>query len=332
MMTMRKAVGPRGPELSFVKKQNPLRLSRLRRTVERASRSRIRGTCLVTYTSRFVGIDISKSSFDICILPEGRMASFANTAAGIAAFIALVARLSGIERLVLEPTGGYERSVVEALLAARLPVAKVNAKQVRQFARACGQLSKTDRIDAFVLADYGRRMETKVLAAPSPSQAVLVDLVSRYRQLSHMIVQEKNRREKLTRQADGRTRAWIEESLRFLLEQRQSVVDEMTACLKSDVSQGHWCAYGLFPDGRPAGTGAHGQGADRQTGRGGAAQPGQRSDARQEDDRRWAKAGSRRPLYRRPAGNPLRSRYESPLRTAQGKGKTRKGRSRRRHA
>ncbi len=135
---------------------------------------------------------------------------------------------------VLEPTGGYERSVVEALLAARLPVAKVNAKQVRQFARACGQLSKTDRIDAFVLADYGRRMETKVLAAPSPSQAVLVDLVSRYRQLSHMIVQEKNRREKLTRQADGRTRAWIEESLRFLLEQRQSVVDEMTACLKSD--------------------------------------------------------------------------------------------------
>ncbi|WP_457585553.1 IS110 family RNA-guided transposase [Ensifer canadensis] len=188
----------------------------------------------MTYTSRFVGIDISKSSFDICILPEGRMASFANTAAGIAAFIALVARLSGIERLVLEPTGGYERSVVEALLAARLPVAKVNAKQVRQFARACGQLSKTDRIDAFVLADYGRRMETKVLAAPSPSQAVLVDLVSRYRQLSHMIVQEKNRREKLTRQADGRTRAWIEESLRFLLEQRQSVVDEMTACLKSD--------------------------------------------------------------------------------------------------
>ncbi|WP_457587476.1 hypothetical protein [Ensifer canadensis] len=55
----------------------------------------------MTYTSRFVGIDISKSSFDICILPEGRMASFANTAAGIAAFIALVARLSGIERLVL---------------------------------------------------------------------------------------------------------------------------------------------------------------------------------------------------------------------------------------
>ncbi|KQV34375.1 transposase [Rhizobium sp. Root268] len=122
------------------------------------------------------------------------------------------------------------------MLAAQLPVAKVNAQQVRQFARACGQLSKTDRIDAFVLADYGRRMETTVLAPSSPGQAELADLVSRYRQLSHMIVQEKNRQEKLARKADGRTRAWIEESLHFLLEQRQSVVEAMTACLKADAT------------------------------------------------------------------------------------------------
>jgi len=195
----------------------------------------------VSHTSRFVGIDISKSSFDICILPDRQMATFANTAEGICTFIALMvdlagADLVGIERLVIEPTGGYERGVVEALLAARLPVAKVNAKQVRQFARACGQLSKTDRIDAFVLADYGRRMESKVLAPSSPEQTMLVDLVSRYRQLSHMIVQEKNRREKLTRNADGRTRAWIEETLRFLIEQRQSVVEAMTDCLKADAA------------------------------------------------------------------------------------------------
>ena len=183
----------------------------------------------MSHTSRFVGIDISKSSFDICILPERQVATFANTAEGIAEFIALMVDLGRIERLVIEPTGGYERGVVDALLAARLPVAKVNAKQVRQFARACGQLSKTDRIDAFVLADYGRRMETTVLTASSSGQAMLAELVSRYRQLSHMIVQEKNRREKLTRNADGRTRAWIEETLRFLTEQRQSVVDAMTA-------------------------------------------------------------------------------------------------------
>jgi transposase len=188
----------------------------------------------MTYTSRFIGIDISKSSFDICVLPDMHSASFSNDAGGIARFIAFLAQLDGIERLVVEPTGGYERSVVHTLLAARLPVAKVNARQIRQFARACGQLSKTDRIDAFVLADYARRMETKDLAPSSPAQVVLIDLVSRYRQLSHMIVQEKNRLEKLGARADATARAWIEETLSFLLQQRQSVVDAMEACLQSD--------------------------------------------------------------------------------------------------
>lgn len=161
----------------------------------------------MTYTNRFIGIDISKSSFDICVLPENKSASFSNDASGIAQFLAFVARLDNVARLVLEPTGGYERRVVDALLAAHLPVARVNAKQIKQFARACGQLSKTDRIDAFVLADYARRMETKVLAQSSPAQTTLVDLVSRYRQLSHMIVQEKNRREKLHARNDDRAKA-----------------------------------------------------------------------------------------------------------------------------
>lgn len=188
----------------------------------------------MTYTSRFIGIDISKSAFDICLLPDQASLTFANTAEGIADFLAFLAPLAGIERLILEPTGGYERRVVEALHAASLPVAKVNAKQIRQFARACGQLSKTDRIDAFVLADYGRRMETRILPPQSGQQPILADLVLRYRQLSHMIVQEKNRREKLS----GKTRDWIEETLRFLLDQRQAIVDEMTACLKADQQLG----------------------------------------------------------------------------------------------
>lgn len=188
----------------------------------------------MTYTSRFVGIDISKSSFDVCVLPEARHACFANDAAGIAGFLAFVAGLGAIERLVLEPTGGYERGVVDALLAAELPVAKVNAKQVRQFARACGRLTKTDKIDAFVLADYARRMESTLLKPSSAAQTALIELVSRYRQLSHMIVQEKNRREKLGSDVNARSRMWIEETLAFLLAQRQAVVNAMEACLASD--------------------------------------------------------------------------------------------------
>ena len=139
----------------------------------------------MSYTNRFIGIDISKSSFDICVLPEISTASFSNDACGIAGFLAFVARLDNVTRLVLEPTGGYERPIVDALLAAHLPVARVNAKQIRQFARACGQLSKTDRIDAFVLADYAKRMETKVLAPSSPAQTALVDLVSRLSARTH---------------------------------------------------------------------------------------------------------------------------------------------------
>lgn len=184
----------------------------------------------MTYTTRFVGIDISKLSFDICLLPDKKTATYANTPEGVAEFVGFASSLEGLERLVLEPTGGYERRVTEALQKAGLPVARVNAKQIRQFAKACGQLAKTDRIDAFVLADYGRRMQTRSLLACEGQQSVLCDLVQRYRQLSHMIVQEKNRREKRNMQ----TQAWIEDSLRFLLDQRQAVLNAMKACLERD--------------------------------------------------------------------------------------------------
>lgn len=184
----------------------------------------------MTYTTRFVGIDISKSTFDICLLPENRTKTFANTPSGIASFLGWLAGYEDVERILVEPTGGYERSIVEALLAAHWPVAKVNAKYIRQFARASGQLSKTDRIDAFVIADYGRRMETRLLEPPSARQSELSDLVQRYRQLSHMIVQEKNRREK---QVD-KTLGWIEETLDFLVEQRREVIMAMENCLAED--------------------------------------------------------------------------------------------------
>lgn len=188
----------------------------------------------MSYTKRFVGIDISKMSFDLCVLPDGETACFANTASGIAAFMAFISPMEDIERFLLEPTGGYERHVVNALLSAGLPVARVNARQVRQFAGACGQLSKTDRIDAFILADYGRRMETTLVVPTSTAQTALTGLVARYRQLTHMIVQEKNRHEKLSVQPDDRVAAWLEETLTFLSRQRQSVVDAMEACLASD--------------------------------------------------------------------------------------------------
>lgn len=151
----------------------------------------------MTDTTRFVSIDISKSSLDVCILPDGRSASFANSAEGIADFLVFIEPFCGIERLFLEPAGGYERHVVA-----------INVKQARQFAKACGQLSKTDKVDAFILADFARRTETRIVPQRSSQEDALVDLGCRYRQLSHMIVLEKNRREQNETLKD-----WIEEIL-----------------------------------------------------------------------------------------------------------------------
>lgn len=211
----------------------------------------------MTYTTRFVGIDISKSTLDLYVLPDEQSASFANSAVGIAELLAFLSSLDGIGSIILEPTGGYERRVVEALLVAQFPVAKINAKQIRQFAKACGQLSKTDKIDAFILADYGRRMDTRIRVQSSPQHTVLVDLVNRYKQLSHMIVQEKNRSEKQYETI----RDWIDEILQTLLKQRRAVVDAMTACLeadpylarKADVTQGYWATDCMLPAGWIAG-------------------------------------------------------------------------------
>src|SRR5690606_41230397 len=101
------------------------------------------------YASRFVGIDISKSFLDVCLLPDQKRGRFANTSEGTAAFIAFLAPLAGVERLILEPTGGYGRLVVTALPAAALPDAKVHGSRLRPFARACGPPSQTDTTDAF---------------------------------------------------------------------------------------------------------------------------------------------------------------------------------------
>ena len=98
-------------------------------------------------TTCFVGIDVAKAQLDIALRPTGERWAVANDDAGIAA---LVARLQALlpTLIVLEATGGYQRAVVAALAAARLPVAVVNPRQARAFAKATGQLAKTDALDA----------------------------------------------------------------------------------------------------------------------------------------------------------------------------------------
>ena len=126
----------------------------------------------------FVGIDVSTQSLDLHVLPEEHSQSFAADAAGIAAVVNRL-RSRGVTLIVVEATGGYERALVVALVDAELPVAVINPRQARDFARALGILAKTDRLDACVLARFARDVRPEVRQLPAEKERFLADLVTR---------------------------------------------------------------------------------------------------------------------------------------------------------
>jgi transposase len=142
--------------------------------------------------SIFVGIDVSKARLDIAMRPSGESESVANDKAGIQT---LVRRLGEIQPalIVLEATGGLERCVTCALASAELPVVVVNPRQVRDFAKATGQLAKTDQIDAWVLARFAQALRPSVRPLPDEVTLELRALIARRRQITEMIVAERNR-------------------------------------------------------------------------------------------------------------------------------------------
>ena len=142
--------------------------------------------------TKFVGVDVSKLTLDFDCLPVSASQPFANDAVGIAALIALL-QDSGVERIVIEATGGYETAAVIALAVAKLPVVVVNPKQVRDFAKATGHFAKTDRLDAKLLALFGERMRPTLRVLPDDAQRALADLLGRRGQLVFMRAQEKAR-------------------------------------------------------------------------------------------------------------------------------------------
>jgi len=143
---------------------------------------------------RFVGIDVAEEWLDVAIRPDGDAWRTPNDADGIAA---LVARLTPLAPtlVVLEATGGFETVAALALGTAQLPVAVVNPRQVRDFARATGQLAKTDRLDAAVLAHFAQAIRPEPRPLPDAASRKLQALVARRRQLQGMLVAERHRRQ-----------------------------------------------------------------------------------------------------------------------------------------
>jgi transposase len=166
-------------------------------------------------SSIFIGIDVSKARLDVAVHPSGESESAANDKTGIKAVVKRLAKIQPT-LIVLEATGGLERQVTQALASAELPVVVVNPRQVRDFAKATGQLAKTDSIDAHVLARFAEAVRPALRPLPEAVTLELRALTARRRQIIEMIVAEKNRRATASKAVGKRIDAhigWLEEEL-----------------------------------------------------------------------------------------------------------------------
>lgn len=147
---------------------------------------------MATSSATYVGIDVSKDRLDVAVLGEEQVWQVDNSQKGITELVQRMLELQP-KLIVVEATGGYQRPVVEALFHAGLVVAVVNPARVRQFARACGLLAKTDKLDAQVLAVFGQRVQPKPYCGKSEAEKQLSALLVRRKQLEEMLKAEQNR-------------------------------------------------------------------------------------------------------------------------------------------
>lgn len=140
----------------------------------------------------FIGVDVSKERLDVAVRPSGEHNSFTNDEAGIAQMTDCLGRLSP-EMILFEATGGWQMNAVNALAARRLPVVIINPRQVRDFAKATGQLAKTDTIDAGILAHFAEAVRPEIRELKPLEARKLEALNTRRRQIVEMLTAERNR-------------------------------------------------------------------------------------------------------------------------------------------
>lgn len=173
-------------------------------------------------SERFVGIDVSKDSLDVAVRPDEERWQTPNREQ---AFFQLIFRLQALAPtlVIVEATGGLERAVVAALAEDGLPVALINPRQAREFARATGRLAKTDKIDADDLAFFGEAIRPEVRPLPEAAVQVLSALTARRQQLVKMLTAERNR----LRTALAPARPSLREHIRWLEKERDKVEAEL---------------------------------------------------------------------------------------------------------
>src|SRR5687767_10285324 len=182
---------------------------------------------MATSSEKHVGIDVSKDRLDVAVLGERQEKAVDNTSQGITQLVAWMQELQP-ELIVVEATGGYQRAVVDALFLAGLAVAVVNPARVRQFARACGLLAKTDKLDAQVLAEFGRRVQPRRYEGKSEAEKQLSALLVRRKQVEEMLKAEQNR----LRTTSPSLKSSVEQVIVCLKEQEKRLDEQIQQFLK----------------------------------------------------------------------------------------------------
>jgi transposase len=182
---------------------------------------------MTTSSGMYVGIDVSKDRLDVAVLGKKQAKQVSNTKGGIAQLVKEMLELQP-ELIVVEATGGYQRAVVEALFVAGLTVAVVNPARVRQFARACGLLAKTDKLDAQVLAVFGQRVQPKPYTGKSEAEKQLSALLVRRKQVEEMLKAEQNR----LRTISPSLRGSVERIIAILKEEKKRLDEQIQQFLK----------------------------------------------------------------------------------------------------
>jgi transposase len=152
----------------------------------------------------YIGIDVAKHHLDVHLHPLGDSVRLANDQAGWAEVIERITQATPT-LIAVESTGGYEAALVAELHAADLPVAVVNPRQVRDYARATGKLAKTDSIDAAVLAEFAQAVRPRLTPVPDAITLQIKALVTRRRQLRQLHQAEANHTEHVVGNAIARS-------------------------------------------------------------------------------------------------------------------------------
>jgi transposase len=175
----------------------------------------------------YLGVDVAKAYLDVAIGKEKRRLS--NDGTGHRRLINWIRQIEGQVQVICEPSGGYERVLIRALVRAQIKVSLVQANRVRQFARASGILAKTDSIDTEVLCAFGEAMRPQRLTPSRLQQEQLRELESQRRHLTHLLVMEQNRA------AARVSNLWVRRLNRSLIKRIQSQIEQLDRLIQEQI-------------------------------------------------------------------------------------------------